>query len=249
MKDSFVLHNDSLRVLDKLSDEQAGKLFKAIKAYHLGNSYDLDFALEMAFLPFENQFERDKIAYEKVCNRNKTNGSKGGRPRKPKETEKTQVVLDKPKKADSDSDSDSVNDNEIKNTVESIDFDHLLEFFKTKLKRPFRTINQSVKKKYKARLKEGYTKEDILSAVNNAVKSDYHKDNNFQYLTPEFFSRSNTLDKYSKVTESKTSDLSDLKKSIDRLVWNVTKSSGNDAINSLCSKYSITKQQFLELYE
>ena len=50
-----------------------------------------------------------------------------------------------------------------------------------------------------ARLKDGYSKQDILDAVSNAVKSDYHKGENFKYLTPEFFSRSETLDKYSNV--------------------------------------------------
>ena len=34
MRKSFILHKDSLDVLDDLSDEQAGQLFKAIKAFN-----------------------------------------------------------------------------------------------------------------------------------------------------------------------------------------------------------------------
>ena len=30
---SFIIHKDSIEILDKLTDEQAGKLFKAIKFY------------------------------------------------------------------------------------------------------------------------------------------------------------------------------------------------------------------------
>ena len=109
MKKSFILHVDSLSVLDELSNEQAGILFKAIKDYQNGLIPELDFGLRMAFLPFENQFKRDAESYDKTCLRNQKNGSKGGRPKKPTETQKTQVVISKPKKADSDNDSDNEN--------------------------------------------------------------------------------------------------------------------------------------------
>lgn len=78
-----------------------------------------------------------------------------------------------------------------------IDFTSLLSFINKKTGRSFKIINESVKAKYKARLKDGYTKQDILSAITNSVDTQYHKDNNYQYLTPEFFARSSTLDKYS----------------------------------------------------
>lgn len=113
MKKSFILHIDTLSVLDEMSDEQAGVLFKAIKDYQNGLIPELDFGLRMAFIPFENQFKRDAESYNKVCLRNKENGSKGGRPKKPIETQKTQVVISKPKKADSDNDSDSDNNKNI----------------------------------------------------------------------------------------------------------------------------------------
>ena len=109
------MHIDTLAVLDELTDEQAGLLFKAIKSYQMGLIPELDFALRMAFLPFELQFKRDAENYEKTCEKNRENGSKGGRPKKPTETQKTQVVNLKPKKADSDNDSDSDNK---KNTEE-----------------------------------------------------------------------------------------------------------------------------------
>ena len=83
--------------------------------------------------------------------------------------------------------------------AEKIDFEKLKDFINQKTGRGFKLVNKQVQGKYLARLKEGYSKQDILDAVSNAVKSDYHKENNFKYLTPEFFSRSETLDKYSNV--------------------------------------------------
>ena len=91
------------------------------------------------------------------------------------------------------------------NNKYTINFDKLLSFLNSKTKRNFKIINEATKKKYLARLKEGYTSKDIANAIENAVNSDYHKENNFTYLTPEFFSRAVTLDKYSN-TNNKTKE-------------------------------------------
>lgn len=86
--------------------------------------------------------------------------------------------------------------------AEKIDFEKLIEFINKNTGRNFKVINKTVKGKYLARLKDGYSKQDILDAISNSIKSDYHKGENFKYLTPEFFSRSETLDKYSNVNKS-----------------------------------------------
>jgi len=85
--------------------------------------------------------------------------------------------------------------------VEPINFDILLNYINEKTNRSFRTINKNVQAKYKARLKDGYTKKDIQTAIDNAVKTDYHKEKGFKYLTPEFFSRADKIDLYSQTTE------------------------------------------------
>ena len=102
MKPSFILHTDSLGILEKLSNEQKGILFDAIYRYHLGELIELDPLMDIVFTPFKNQFERDFVKYENIVNRNRFNGQKGGRPnnidnqannnnpKKPKETQKTQ---------------------------------------------------------------------------------------------------------------------------------------------------------------
>lgn len=112
-KKSFILHIDNLSVIDEMSDEQAGKLLKAMRNYHLGVDTELDAVTKMAFSFFRLQFERDLEKYTKTVERNKNNGLKGGRPKtqpKPEEPKKPSGFYDnptKPKKADSDSDSDS----------------------------------------------------------------------------------------------------------------------------------------------
>jgi hypothetical protein len=115
-KKSFLLYCDIIHTVNKLSDEQAGKLFKHILAYVNDlNPEPEDILTEIAFEPIKQSLKRDLVNYEKICERNRINGAKGGRPKNPKETEKTHSVFNKPKKADSDSDSDSDSDNDNKN--------------------------------------------------------------------------------------------------------------------------------------
>ena len=78
-KKSFVLHKDSLAVLDKLTDEQAGKLFKAISNYQRGIESDLDPMTDIVFAPFEAQFSRDNEKWEKVSKARAEAGKKGGK--------------------------------------------------------------------------------------------------------------------------------------------------------------------------
>ena len=84
----------------------------------------------------------------------------------------------------------------------TIDFNLLLKFINKTLNKNFKTINNKAKQSYKARLKDGYTKEDILNAVKNSIKDSYHKETNFKYLTPEYFSRPKTLDLFSQKNTS-----------------------------------------------
>lgn len=92
--------------------------------------------------------------------------------------------------------------------VDRIDFDKLLKTINNVTGRGFEVINENTRKKFRTRLKDGYKKETILIAIKNAAKSEYHQSNGCQYLTPEFFSRADTLDKYGNDTSSgKTLDL------------------------------------------
>lgn len=157
MKTGFILHLDSLSVLDELTNEQAGILFKALRDYNEGKEPQLDFAMKMAFLPFKNQFQRDSVNYEKTCERNRLNGSKGGRPRKPKETEETHSVLEKPTKPDNDNKNN--NDNDNKNIYRR--FAHL-----------------SLSEEEYIKLNKDYTKQQIdriLDSIENFAKNKKYK--------------------------------------------------------------------------
>jgi hypothetical protein len=115
-KKSFILYTDQSGVFNQLPDEIAGKLIKHIFAYvNDENPISEDLIINIAFEPIKQSLKRDLKRYEEYVEKQSVNGAKGGRPKKPIETQITQPFFDKPKKADSVSVSDSVNDNEINN--------------------------------------------------------------------------------------------------------------------------------------
>ena len=118
---SFVLHKDSLDILDDLTNGQAGVLFKAIKAYQKGEEFELDSIVKIAFSPFKNQFSRDDEKYSETCERRAIAGSKGGKQKVANASKSKQTianVADSVSKSKSVSKSDSDNDSnkEVTNT-------------------------------------------------------------------------------------------------------------------------------------
>ena len=105
-RDSFVLYADSLDILDLLSDEQAGQLFRTIRSYVRGEDLpELDQIIKLAFIPIKNHLDRDAEKYERICKKRREVGALGGRPKKPlgsdenqKVSEETKRFLEKPKK-------------------------------------------------------------------------------------------------------------------------------------------------------
>jgi hypothetical protein len=62
---SFILHQDSLEILNELTDDQAGKLFKAIFSYQKTGSFgNVDQFIKIILTPFISQFKRDNESHE-----------------------------------------------------------------------------------------------------------------------------------------------------------------------------------------
>lgn len=202
-KKSFVLYCDQKELFDQLTDEQAGKLIKHIFAYvNDENPATNDVLLNLAFTPIKQSLKRDLKRYENIVERNRENGKKGGRPRKPKKPNGLIQNPEEPKKADSDNDSD--NDIDIINKDKLIVFFELLQnHFNETFNKRTRVFPPSIKKKYKQALKEGYNIEDIKQAMINASKDNFHIESNFKYCTLEFFSRIEKIDKFSTTKETK----------------------------------------------
>ncbi len=80
-----------------------------------------------------------------------------------------------------------------------IDWEKLLNQFNKITGKNTKVINQQVKNKILARLKEGYSKQDLLNAIENCFNDPYHKETNHKHLTLEFISRTDKMEKYSTI--------------------------------------------------
>jgi uncharacterized phage protein (TIGR02220 family) len=194
-KTSFILYADQRSYFDKLTDEEAGRLIKHIFSYvNDENPNPVDRITDLSFEPIKLQLKRDLIKYESIVNRNKSNGSLGGRPKTQEEPKKPTGLFGnptKPKKADNDNDNDNDNVNDT-----DIDSSKLLSVYNSILGKTARVVNTKTKTQIKDRLKEGYTKEDIVNAIRNASKDPHHIEFNYKYLTLEFITRPDKLDRF-----------------------------------------------------
>ena len=112
---SFLLHIDSLDILEDLTLEESGQLFNAIRCYQLGEDMPLKGVVKIAFSPFRNQFIRDIEKYEITCKRRAEAGSKGGKQKVANLANASKCKQGVANVADSDSKNKSVSKSDSKN--------------------------------------------------------------------------------------------------------------------------------------
>jgi uncharacterized phage protein (TIGR02220 family) len=223
-KKSFLLYVDLIHTIEKLPDDYAGKVFKHLLQYV--NDRDPvtdDIVVNIAFEPIKQSLKRDLVRWDETREKR----SKAGKISAEKRTKTQQIEhmlthvesvehmstqSNTPQQSATKS-TDNVNVNvnvinkdsndvNVKTIDHVIDFDSLLKLINDTFKRNFRTINSKNRTAFMARLKQGYRKDDIATAIINCKSNEYHINTNYRYCTPEFFSRADVLDKYSNVTIS-----------------------------------------------
>lgn len=96
------------------------------------------------------------------------------------------------KHMDNENENEIVNDNKTVNINESAKFVELVNSLTGKKFKATSKINLA----WKARVKEGYSLEDVTKAIKNAMADSFHVENQFKHLTAEFFTRSDKLEKW-----------------------------------------------------
>ena len=113
MKDSFILYTEQKAVIDKLTDEQAGKIIKAIYEYvETDKMPQLDNILDLVITPFKLALDRNKAKYEQVSKVRAEAGAKGGKQKKQMQTKESKCN-------DNDNENVNVNENNNDNVGES----------------------------------------------------------------------------------------------------------------------------------
>jgi hypothetical protein len=114
---SFLLYKSFYSPVKHLKDDDLGLLFRTIFEYQNGLEIkDLPSQVGMAFAFFKNQFDLDEQKYQVVLKRNKSNGSKGGRPKKEETQANPENPLGfyEPRKGETDKETETEIDTEIK---------------------------------------------------------------------------------------------------------------------------------------
>jgi len=124
-KKSFLLYVDLIHTVDKMTDKQAGLLFKHILQYVNDlNPVTDNIITQISFEPIKQGLKRDLEKWEKIKERNSENGKKGGRrtseknPKEPKEPSGLSGFPKEPKQAVSVS--VNVSDNVIVSSKEDV---------------------------------------------------------------------------------------------------------------------------------
>ena len=170
-KKSFKLYNDYKKHFDQMTDEDAGKVIKAILAYvNFEDFPELDGAAGMAFSFIEAQLDRDRIAYDRKCETNKANGSKGGRPPKkieevPAEKEEPRETEENPKKPNGFSgflEKAKETEKEEKKPTKTEYPEGFKRFWEIY---PRTADKKACYRQYAARVKDGYSPEELEAAA------------------------------------------------------------------------------------
>ena len=113
-KKSFLLYCDLLHTVQKLNDEQAGKLFKHVLEYVNDlNPETEDILLQVCFEPIRQSLKRDLQKYEKIREKKREAGKKGATKRWQNMADAKSAKNEMAKIAVSVSDSVNVNDKDI----------------------------------------------------------------------------------------------------------------------------------------
>jgi uncharacterized phage protein (TIGR02220 family) len=185
MRQSFILHIDSLCVLEDLTNEQRGELFNAIYCYQVGEEITLTPIVKIAFSQFKNQFIRDEEKYKKTVEARKQAGSMGGKQRVANQANASKSKQNIANQADSDSknknksDSKSVSDSNYKYTIVEIIF-HLNSILKTN----YKSSSQKTSSLIKARLSDGFTLDDFKQ-VHMIKYAEWNGTDMQKFLRPE----------------------------------------------------------------
>ena len=137
-KDTIIFYFSHYNIIKKLSNEQLGRLFRAIFEKQLGNEVVLENDIEMAFDFINNQLLIDREKYNQISLKRSISGQKGGAPKgnknasKNNQTSKTNKnKQNKLNENENENENDNDNDlfllleKEIKRTLNQIEFEKI----------------------------------------------------------------------------------------------------------------------------
>jgi hypothetical protein len=176
MKNSFVLYTDHYEHIALLSMEERGELLTIIMLYQMDEELpEVSPMVKMAFSFIKAQLDKDDAKYQETCKKRAEAGKMGGRPKANGFDEKAkkangfsekQMKANESKQKQNNPDNEYDNDLKEKDTKVSKKKSEYTDEFETLWDAyPRRKEKQKAYKSYLARLKDGYSEDELLLAV------------------------------------------------------------------------------------
>ena len=115
---SFVIYKNFYEPIKHLSDDDLGKLFRAIFQYQISNGVEVEDDIKIPFEFFKNQFVLDHEKWLKGAQSSREIGSLGGRPQEPRKPSGLSGLPEEPRKPDTVTDTVTVNVTDTENETE-----------------------------------------------------------------------------------------------------------------------------------
>lgn len=201
-KKGFLMYASYLELFEELDNESCGKLIKTIIRYVNDLNPEPDPDIKGVFILIKQQLKRDLNKWDDIKAKRSIAGKASADSKKQQKATKSTSVesveqTSTKSTVDVDVDVDVINSNNL-----SVNWMGLVSQFNEITGKNVRVISDEVKRKIKARLKEGYSKQDIVDAITNCYNDQYHKETNHKYLTLEFISRPAKMEKYATMSTS-----------------------------------------------
>ena len=207
-------------MFETLTDEEAGKLIKGIFRYLNTGDSGLTGMMNAIFIPIKKSIDKNEEHYKKICERNRENGLKGGRPKKETEEKPTgfsgleNKTQQNPKKPDTRHISYITNHNSYlgkdKGVIgeEEKPFKAIIEHLNKRTGSNYKHTTESTRQKINARLNEGYNLDDFIVVIDKKCVEWMNTDMQ-KYLRPETLFGTK-FESYLNAPVSKKEDLRDL---------------------------------------
>lgn len=193
---TFNFYRSYWNVAQQLSDKDRLKFYDALMTRQFtGIETELDGMANFAYISQKHSIDAQVLGF---CTKTKTE-----LPTQPPSVGATQGATQPPSAQEKEEEKEKEENNNTPTKVDEINFDVLLTYINETFGRSFKVINDKVKTAYKKTLKQGYTKYQIMQAIQNAKNAPFHIENNYQYCTVEYFSRPKTIDLFSQTSEVK----------------------------------------------
>lgn len=189
-KNNFLLEKSQGEVFNELSDNDAGKLIKGVYNYVNTGDSGLDGYLKIVFIPIKTKIDENEESYQKRCEINKINGSKGGAPKgntnakKSETTENNQSVSETTENNMNDHNHIHIHNHnhKLNNNLDIIK--QVIDYLNNKNNSKYKYSTKTTQDKINARLNEGYKLDDFIAVIDKKVK-EWSNTEMGVYIRPE----------------------------------------------------------------